>query len=229
MKIRTKPIPSKLYKYRSLAGESFRYTQSIFARNELHCSSLSAFNDPFEGYFALVMPSHAPEQQRQYGPWANELANRKVQGAASVCAFSEKNDDILMWAHYADSHHGISIEFSPSRSPNMRHDLCDVRYLSMFKEVEHGAVPDDDDLMRLVCTAKARHWGYESEWRIVTNNAGAYKFPASCLTGVILGCRVSPDNERWVRDWIASRKPRPTLYRAVQVDHEFRLNVIECE
>ena len=225
--MRTRPIPDKLFKYRSLAGDNFRYTQEIFTRNELHCSSLRAFNDPFEGRFALVMPPHAPESLRMHQRWLNDMSNMIVQDSAAVCAFSEKRDDIVMWAHYADSHHGICLEFSPPRYGKMRRDLYDVRYISSFKEVQEGTYSDTDALMRLVCTAKSKHWEYESEWRVVSTTPGPYKFHSRALTGVILGCRVSGEHEQWVKAWISKRKPRPRLYRASPSPDQLTLYISE--
>jgi ribosomal protein L33 len=150
--------PPKLYKYRSLAGDAFRYTQAVLTRSELYCSRLSDFNDPFEGCFSLVMPLDAPVQQRQYEQWSNQLANSLVQRTAAVCSLAEKDDDILMWAHYADRHCGICIEFDPSLSLGFSKDLAKVRYLRNFKEVEHGATPSNEALMKLVCTACRGPW-----------------------------------------------------------------------
>jgi len=221
-------LPDRLYRYRSMSGDAFRHTQAILTRNELFCSRLAAFNDPFEGYFALTMPPRAPAAQRQYETWASEVANRKVQASAAVCSFSEKKDDLLMWGHYADSHRGICIEFAPRESKWFADHVHRVRYLRNFKEVEHGATKDDQALTELVCTAKAKHWQYEAEWRIVIDTAGANRIPAKCVTGVIFGCRIAEDDERWIRQWVQLRKPRPALFRAVQVQREFRIQIIDA-
>lgn len=79
-------VPKKLYKYCSLRGEAFRFTQSIFARNSVYLSRVDAFNDPFEGHFRLVMPPNASEEQQRYETWANQLQNKSVQREAAILA-----------------------------------------------------------------------------------------------------------------------------------------------
>src|SRR5438270_10833196 len=104
-------LPHYLYKYRSLSGESFRYTQSILTRNIVYLASVAAFNDPFEGHFKLVMPPETLIEQRQNEAWANQQANSRVRNEAAVLSLTERRDGVLMWSHYADHHRGICIEF----------------------------------------------------------------------------------------------------------------------
>ena len=44
-----KKVPEKLYKYRSLSGDSFKYTMDILLNNRIYMPSRKSLNDPFEG------------------------------------------------------------------------------------------------------------------------------------------------------------------------------------
>ena len=219
--------PSRLYKYRSLQDDSFRYTQAILAWNTVYLSDVSSFNDPFEGHFRLVMSQGGSPDQQQYEAWANQSFNSRVRAQAAVLSLTEVRDDVLMWSHYAEHHKGICIEFDTTVPGSIFSAAKRVRYLTQFKEVDHGSIRGEDALTQLVCTAKARHWSYENEWRVVEREPGLRNFSPECITGVILGCRISPEYRRWVCGWVASR-PTPTrVYEAIQAPDAFALEIRE--
>jgi len=60
-------IPKQLYKYRSLAGESFKHTEDILTRNLIYFAPPLSFNDPFE--FHASVSFEAPDDQ-----WVDFLA-----------------------------------------------------------------------------------------------------------------------------------------------------------
>ena len=74
---------------------------------------------------------------------------------------------------------------------------------------------------------KADHWSYEKEWRVLDfeTGPGAKPFPAPCLTGVILGCRIPADEEVKVREWVADWPTSIALYRARKSKTSFRLEI----
>lgn len=78
---------------------------------------------------------------------------------------------------------------------------------------------------------KAQDWAYEKEWRIVdVDGVGTQKYPSEALSGVILGCKMSPDNKKQVKEWCGARRLRPTLYEAKEKEQEFGLDItpISC-
>ena len=122
-------LPRKLYKYRSLGGDSFRYTQQIVLRRELYFSPLALLNDPYEGAYvpsldpsvveafekgALSMlpgrnrPSSGPSL---LGPTLILKNAEAIASSIGVLSLSEKCNDTLMWSHYGGQHEGVCIEF----------------------------------------------------------------------------------------------------------------------
>lgn len=150
---------------------------------------------------------------------------RKQMGI--FCMTSER-DDILMWSHYAEAHTGFCLEFKTGNPffPKARR-IEEKGYKPdrpCLNLIEH---PDSDRIVQALLT-KAIGWKYEHEWRIVDhkNGPGVQIYPSEALSGVILGCRISPENRQRITQWCQARNPRPTLYWAEEKDREFGLNII---
>ena len=147
-----------------------------------------------------------------------------------ICCFTEVNDDILMSAHYGDCHRGIYLEFACGTEPCKA--AQPVEYCDEYPSFDLEAIVTKEELRAaaLWMLRKAKHWDYEKEWRILDFEAGpgAKKFPASCLTGVVMGCRIPADEEAQLRQWIQTWPTNLQLYRARQSKTAFRI-VIEKE
>jgi len=82
-----------------------------------------------------------------------------------VCCFSELNDSLLMWSHYADQHKGICIEYDFIDEDKIRPFLQPIIYSkSIFKvNIFEELTP----LRKIGSTLiKCNEWQYEAEWRL---------------------------------------------------------------
>lgn len=213
-------LPAKLYKYRPLDGDSFRYTQSIFTRNELFFSKLSRFNDPFEGHFNARLPY----VKKKFD--AIEYIQASISTNSVVLSLAESNDNILMWSHYADLHRGICIEFDTSIPGTIFSKAKKVLYVNKFNDFVLKSDKEREVATHISSFTKSKLWKYEDEWRILEQEEGCYSFPAECITGVILGCRISEDHKRWVKDWVNGRATPTKIYLAKQCPDAFSLNIV---
>jgi hypothetical protein len=169
--------------------------------------------------------------------WQQNVKNQAVEilqpeiDSTGVLCFSEHRDDILMWSHYSDGHKGVCLEFDKERLKAWK--FCrpvdyDQEYLSFKKFLE--ALPDNERSAQLLLR-KSEHWIYESEWRIIVNpdndNSGNrdYKFPEELLTGVILGCQMTEDKKKIIRDFLKNRKSYVQLYEAKKKENEIALRI----
>jgi hypothetical protein len=93
-----------------------------------------------------------------------------------VCSFSERNDSMLMWAHYADNHRGFCIEYdiksvSDINDPRRRFLFPVVYSENLFDATEHYYGKEDIKKNKLyivrAALIKAKDWYYENEWRLV--------------------------------------------------------------
>lgn len=153
--------------------------------------------------------------------------SKQTNERVGICCFTEVNDDILMWSHYADSHQGICLEFSSIHTPFQA--AQPVEYSIEYPELDLEAVVLSEEL-RAAATwmlRKADHWSYEKEWRVIdfVGGPGGKPFQASCLTGVILGCRIPDEQEAKVRKWISDWPSTVTVYRARRSPTAFRLEI----
>jgi 2-phosphoglycerate kinase len=71
---------------------------------------------------------------------------------------------------------------------------------------------------------KAKVWCHEREWRIVrTAEAGLVPLDPEALDGVILGCKMKPEDRTRIVDALARRSPQIELLRADAAPREFKL------
>jgi hypothetical protein len=126
-----------------------------------------------------------------------------------VTCFSEKNDNALMWAHYANEHKGFCIEYDllKTQDKDFLVNLYPVIYtkmrgrvpLSLFDVSNTGEllpVTSDASTIDIICEMlkKSAVWDYEEEWRFVVHEGIKRKEPdkygIDCISKIILGCRI---------------------------------------
>lgn len=150
-----------VYKYRPID----KYTIELLVNNELYFSEPKEFNDPFDSLDNCIVEGTRENiekwfEQNQikqdlrdillksakdngdlkkiYYSRRNNIDNRETL----VCCFSEINDNILMWSHYADSHKGICFGFKVDclkQGLNPKNGTWEPIYELYFEEVmSHG-------------------------------------------------------------------------------------------
>lgn len=152
---------------------------------------------------------------------ARDSLSIAMSQAIGVLCLTGKADNLLMWAHYADSHTGLVIEldvehpffkqvFEDPLSPvGLDEDLSkDYGYLKPMvydnhrPEITISSVKSFDSFL-----IKSKDWAYEEEWRMLMPTANAtkvikmgdgvdiclYEVPKVAITKVILGCRASDE------------------------------------
>ncbi|MEO8062144.1 MAG: DUF2971 domain-containing protein [Pseudomonadota bacterium] len=104
----------------------------------------------------------------------------------------------LMWAHYADSHHGICLEYNVENSV-----ICGALQVQYFDDFPMTRVYSSDLRENLLpVVAKSGVWRYEKEYRLIAQDAanatghdtllttnGLLKLPAGALCAIIVGCQ----------------------------------------
>lgn len=186
-----------LYKYRSVSGQAFRYTQDIFINRRLFLPSASKLNDPNEGISNLNI-------QNQYWAWGNQLEERNRQQSVKLCAFTEMHKNPVVWSHYADEHRGICIELDSNNIDLSSGLLGRVNYSNVVPILEHNSGADK----RVAFLNKTDEWAYEKEWRFIADNSNPYlPFNDSAIKRVFLGARFAKEDLSWVTFWISNYSP----------------------
>ena len=134
--------------------------------------------------------------------------NRKK---AWIGCFSKRNDSILMWAHYANQHKGVCLEYNID-NPNFHdviyedtlptYDLMTTIPVSLAEEMlEKPCLTKEmaNELIKPFCV-KSKDWSYENEVRCIYNSdrledgvyinpfLGRLVLPAGNPTAIYLGC-----------------------------------------
>jgi len=225
--------PLHLYKYRDLSTEQGRaFTKEIIVDKRVYFALPSSFNDPFEWRYTIsTQPRNEQEKlmERPLANWGEYGANYvfpHMRKAFGVLSLSAKNDDILMWAHYANCHKGICIEFDASDSDSFFGRAKPVVYQSTYPELSIYSPSLRDDIENATLI-KSNHWDYEEEYRVVDRQpiTVTTSYPGHLLSGIILGCEISEENEKLIRSWLQQIDETVTIYRAYLYDNMYCLRI----
>jgi hypothetical protein len=149
--------------------------------------SLVISSDPISDLMEIHLSEEPPEKRECIKSDLISLQNKIHEDLAvsssktfaknfKLCSFSERNDSIVMWAHYASNHKGFCAEYDLEKIPSRdyrRRLLYPVIYSDqMFDATEFFMKEKEDtslNILRwhLAALVKSRDWDYEKEWRLV--------------------------------------------------------------
>lgn len=208
--------PARLYKYRSASPQDVTNLSS----GKIWFAHPTQFNDPFDCALEVPLPeltrgdcikiislaSHGRVGKHSLEGFSDELLRQQVSGGlkesvetalravGGVSCFSTVCDNLLMWSHYAQSHRGFCLEFSP-QADSVFQKARRVRYADSFPclSLEAFCEFDFDQVLSLLLT-KATCWSYEEEWRVFHQEANKlYGYERSSLTGIYFGAKMPED------------------------------------
>jgi hypothetical protein len=128
-----------------------------------------------------------------------DALNRNV----GILSLTEAPDDVLMWAHYADSHRGLLLGFDENHSFFNRRRSDNDEFYFLRRVVYADSVPAAS-LSALggdtIFVTKVQKWAYEREWRMLAplsdsvrcvevgdERVHLYPFPPEALAAVVVG------------------------------------------
>ncbi len=125
--------------------------------------------------------------------YRNEL--KKERNRFKLSCFSTKNDEVLMWSHYADMHRGICIGFNFPHKYDEKFILCPIKYLKSIVPLDGSS-----DLITTLLywqTTKSIRWKYEDEIRAITKSMSNEliefrHYDKKFVREIVFGCKVSP-------------------------------------
>jgi hypothetical protein len=222
-----------LYKFRDIPGDRGKRNrlEQMLLNNELFAATSDTFNDPFD--------AQADYRIEQQGDALRELVYRylRSQGAPDhiarddsaalaasikanhqqllqqlgVCCLAETATDPLLWAHYAQNHRGIAVQYRPSLDP-MSLQPHPVHYNATYPIIENFFDREKRDIFSPLLR-KSPSWAYEREWRILRPDAPnrAFQVRPEALTAVLLGMRILDNDREYIRGLVAERDRRYEL------------------
>ena len=139
-----------------------------------------------------------------------------------VLSLSGKNDNILMWSHYADYHKGFCIEFK--RSPgNPLGSTQPVQYVKEYPCFNYfNDLPGD--IAKKIILTKADDWSYEEEWRGIQKANTQVRYTDDMITGIIFGLQM-PDHHKREIYQVFKGSNHMVFYQAELMPRKFKLAI----
>ena len=212
--IETGQYPQFIYKYRPCDTN----TLDALKNNYLWFSKLNDFNDPYDGlmrtsfehtqnefeaFVVLHKEDWTPQTLSQFYQNPKSFLENGLEQArksVKVCCFSEQNDNILMWSHYANCHKGICLEFEYAENEtNLFHTFRSVQYSRSYDCCNYFRC-SQKYVEKMVFT-KALDWSYEKEYRAAFAQLEGNQvfYSPSALRRIIFGCKTTEDYKNKVK------------------------------
>lgn len=202
---------------------SKEYFNDFITKKEIHLTEkekkeLESNDDPFSELINIIISREPIEKREAFRLMVLQIKDKldqdlvistsnQIAGSFRVCSFSERNDSMLMWAHYAKYHEGFCIEYDLENLPYMdyrRRFLYPVIYSDdMFDATNFFKLNIDDKNfnplhLKLSSLIKAKDWSYEKEWRLVFDHdlmQGKQSYDMYKPKNVYLGSRIKEEDQ----------------------------------
>lgn len=187
-----------IYKYQK--GTNRNWNCITQEEPQLWLCQAGEFNDPFD--CAFLYNHHSKDvydRKTEYDlavkegleQFERDKKSEKMQKRVFVACFSEINNSMLMWSHYAEQHTGLCIGYR-------LHDLIEkyncfpVIYSNQMPLISDIGNAEENTLYQSILT-KREDWSYEQEWRIIeidkskegcTGKLCSFEKPVSIYMGV---------------------------------------------
>lgn len=244
MAILDEKIPDFFYKY--IRTED---AIKILETKKLWFSSPKDFNDPFDCNVNLIDFTPSDKDIVQFindkvsgnrnirrqeirknkkNPYRikNQMAEQtqKLFYDSGICCFSEVNNNILLWAHYADSHKGLCLKFN-SCIFDVGTTTAKVNYKTGY-ETSNFWTEKGGAIYHLVFT-KSDDWKYEKEIRAFRMlGKGRTDFDIINFTEIIFGCKTDQSTILKMKNLVIDLKYKHIRFRqAKQTKSSFKLRI----
>lgn len=185
--------------------------------------------------FTTIITQYPDKVERTISTLTKEKWNDKF----GILCLSEKHDNLIMWAHYAQNHEGFVIGFN-ANSPFFDQRKSKNDYIrSLRKVIYEENRPEmtlydnkmrdqelNEYIVRNTLFTKSYHWTTEEEWRMVMNLEDAdvqredetgksylFNFPASIISSIYLGVRITDQPKNKIIQIIKERGDSVPIYQ----------------
>lgn len=248
-------VPKYLYKYYSEKPSNI----DALRNHEMWYSAPCNFNDIFDcdvsinekAIFESFLKENPQEHRIRRGSpmWIKLKSDvhkqidylqgtfEETKQVTGISCLSESDSSLLMWAHYANNHKGMCVEYELLKISNqLKFTPVPVIYTNdrvTLSSLESENL--DRDTMKFFVesiTTKSSEWNYEKEWRIIRDESACNtrwdKVNKGALlkmirpTSIILGRRAERNFEENVREYC--EKEKVTLYKMEKNKDKYQLD-----
>ena len=158
---------------------------------------------------------------------ATAYAFKQWDSQVGILSLSAAEKNLLMWAHYADSHKGLLIEFDPKHLFFHTANRTDAEFdFGMLTEViysnerpkRHVEKTSTLEIIPMLKT-KSVEWAEEREWRVYqllenrdeekpmgNETVYLFKLPPDCVKRIVVGCNMNSLNRKKVVDVVKANQ-----------------------
>ena len=247
--------PASIYKYYSNTERKLNTVKE----NKMWYSAPSMFNDPFDCEFMIsedkilnnmlqtipdikgtkagspVWKALKSELNRQIPKL--KMALEHARHTTGISCFSEKDDSLLMWAHYANNHKGMCVEYELMKfNTQLQYTPVPIIYSKDRVHLESVDIVNVEkqisDYFIKCLVQKSTEWSYEAEWRIIRDDAACGDLWDSknqgallnsiCPSSIILGCEAEDSFIKCVTEYCQENKIN--LFKMSKDRLEYKLN-----
>lgn len=215
---------------------------------ELYFSNYEKFNDPFE-FSSILDCSCTPDEKRTFFrhigvPDSRKFLNYAMLHDESVIkkAISEinkqmgvlcgvtKENNLLMWAHYANSHKGVFLSFDILKDPDVFFYPKKILYDNNFVHLDYikEQLGDKKNILTPFFH-KSEDWKYEEEIRIIDmKHQGAKKVKKDALVKIIFGCKASTSDIDDIKEMCKNNNFENVIfYKAEMNQQKYQLDIVQ--
>lgn len=171
----------------------------------------------------LLEERQLSEKLERSDAWEGIL--HELLGTVGIFCLTTSIQNELMWAHYADGHRGMAVEFDAGSglfgAAQRIHYTDEPAILNALQDTQA------EMLVKCMLT-KRKSWSYEHEWRVLArwrdeirlnrhlsqyqppselleflksqHGPGHYGIPPNSVRRIVLGIRAAPDTEAWITE-----------------------------
>jgi hypothetical protein len=251
---------ASLYKFSKIDMSKQEHLRDLFIDAKLYLALPEQFNDPFECKPLFSWPPN-PKKIRVHlfkvaradkgrskftvkkivndlmiqrdGPLGIASTIKKILSKLRICCFTQKLDNLLFWAHYADSHKGFCLEYDATLLPVSL--AFKVKYQDSYPTVEYP-MPRDQRAFQPVLI-KSLDWEKELEYRIVlqsgpsamkehnlvSSDSKFLSLPNNVIKKIYFGANVDPAHKESIKKLIKQGPFNPTIWQATLSESTFEL------
>lgn len=180
-----------------------------------------------------------------HAPQSLDELSKYIKSNISVICLSKTNNINSLWAHYAENHRGICIEYDIKNcNYDLIRDLCfEVDYVELSDNTEDIKEYFEEDhldlnVMLLPLLKKSEDWSYEKEWRIILHDYSLSNFHNNFYSdkhymrfikpkAVYMGLKIKEENEELIKEICKMRKI--PLFKAKKDNNNYKLGFDEIE
>jgi len=185
-------VPTYFYKYASIN----RDLEENLEKGQLWYNTSNNFNDPFDckalinfGITEIERKTNFEKFNNAFNTFQNteyqdmllssievdklisNIAAKSIENSIGVTCFSENFDNTLMWAHYADKHKGLVLEFKKDKNGSLYRNMLPINYYESYPVINVSDYSEDqmNSVLYQIIGAKGNDWEYENEWRAMVD------------------------------------------------------------